>query len=156
MRTNFLQKSRWKWGWQTSFKILCVFFFKKALIEVKTSGQQLSFNIFWQSLTWTNNKSKLYKISDCWSKDMLNFHFWKKGLELVSPSHFVYHLSSHNIYYQLTELYCLIVFTSWDIGQYVYFNHQFPSRGRHFEINLRFFIKPFYYMTKTEKAFKMK
>ena len=28
-------------------------FFKKALDKVKESGQHLSFNIFWQTLTWT-------------------------------------------------------------------------------------------------------
>ena len=31
----------------------------------KTSGQYLSFDIFWYSTTWTYNKNKLYKISDC-------------------------------------------------------------------------------------------
>ena len=33
-------------------------------------------------MTWTYNKSKLYKISDCWSTDMFNCDFYKKGLGL--------------------------------------------------------------------------
>ena len=36
------------------------------------------------------NKNKLYKTLDCWSRDMLNFNFPEKGLELVCPTHFVY------------------------------------------------------------------
>ena len=40
-------------------------FFKKALYKVKASGQHLSFNIFWQTLAWTYNKSKLYNTSNC-------------------------------------------------------------------------------------------
>ena len=40
-------------------------FFKKELYKVKVSGQNLSFNIFWQTSTWTYNKNKLYNISDC-------------------------------------------------------------------------------------------
>ena len=51
------------------------FFIKKALCKVKAKGQQLTFNIFWYTSTWTCNKNKLFNISDCWSKDMLNFDF---------------------------------------------------------------------------------
>ena len=40
-------------------------FFEKALYEVRASGQHLSFNILRWSTTWTYNKSKLYKFSDC-------------------------------------------------------------------------------------------
>ena len=40
-------------------------FFQKALYEVKASDHHLGFNIIWQSLTWTYNKNKLYKTSDC-------------------------------------------------------------------------------------------
>ena len=40
------------------------FFFQKAF-EVKRSGQHLNFNKFWYSSTWTYNKSKLCKTSDC-------------------------------------------------------------------------------------------
>ena len=30
-------------------------FFEKALYNVETSGQHLSFNIFWDTLTWAYN-----------------------------------------------------------------------------------------------------
>ena len=38
-------------------------------------------------------KNKLYKVSECWSRDILNFDYLEKGLRLVSPSHFVYDFS---------------------------------------------------------------
>ena len=38
--------------------------FKKAFHEVKVSDQRLSFNIFWESSTWTYTKIKLYENSD--------------------------------------------------------------------------------------------
>ena len=64
-------------------------FFKKALYEVKASGLH-SFNIF-DILDIIKNKP--YITLFCWSRDMLDFDFFKKGLELVSPSHFVYDFS---------------------------------------------------------------
>ena len=39
------------------------------------------------------SKNKLYKTLDYWSRDMLNFNFSEKGLELVCPKHFVYGFS---------------------------------------------------------------
>ena len=68
-------------------------FFKKALYKVKASGQRLSFSISWYSTIWTYNDNKLYKCSDCLSRKILNFVFFEKGLELVSPPHFVYEFS---------------------------------------------------------------
>ena len=41
-------------------------------------------------LDLTYNKNKLYKTLEYWFKDMLNFNFSEKGLELVSLAHFVY------------------------------------------------------------------
>ena len=35
-----------------------IFVFLKALFEVKTSGKHHSFNIFWQTMTWTYQKQK--------------------------------------------------------------------------------------------------
>ena len=50
--------------------------------------------IFWYNFIWAYNKNKLYNISDCWSRDMLNFDFFLwKGLVLASASHFVYDFS---------------------------------------------------------------
>ena len=46
---------------------------------------------------------------------MLNFDFFKKGLGIVSPPHFVYDFSRKiffKLFSQLTKLHCLIVFTS--------------------------------------------
>ena len=45
------------------------------------------------ALSLAYNKNKLYKTLDYWSRDMLNFNFSEKGLELVSPSNFVYDFS---------------------------------------------------------------
>ena len=75
------------------------------------------------------NKNELYKTLDYWyywSGDMLNFDFSEKGLEIVSPPHFVYDFStknvSHVIFDHFTKFNYLIAFTSWDIRQYVYCN----------------------------------
>ena len=35
-----------------------IFVFVKALFEVKTSSKHHSFNIFWQTMTWTYKKQK--------------------------------------------------------------------------------------------------
>ena len=37
-----------------------------------------------------HTKKQTLDISDCWSKDMLNFKFLVKGLELASPQDFVH------------------------------------------------------------------
>ena len=58
-------------------------FFKKVLHEVKASGLQLRFNIFWY------NKNKLYKTLHYWSRDMLDFKFLEDGL--VCSLYFVYY-----------------------------------------------------------------
>ena len=62
VRNSLLQESCRKCGKENSFTPL---FTKKALCEVKKSGQQLIFNIFWYFATWTRNKNKLYKTSGC-------------------------------------------------------------------------------------------
>ena len=36
------------------------------------------------------NKIKLYNISDCWSRDILNFYFSQEGLGLASPPYFLH------------------------------------------------------------------
>ena len=65
-------------------------------------------------------KKKLYEISDCWSIDMFNFDFLKKGMRLASPPHFVddFIWKMFLIFYSNT---------SWDIWQYVYCNYLFSS-----------------------------
>ena len=54
-----------------------------SLYDVKASCYHFSFNNFWQSSTWTFNKSKLYKTADCCFRDMLHFYFLKNGQGLV-------------------------------------------------------------------------
>ena len=49
--------------------------------------------IFLLSVTLTYNQNKLYKISYCWSRDLLNFDFLEKGLWLVSQPQFVHYFS---------------------------------------------------------------
>ena len=50
-------------------------FLKKAFYKVKASGQHLSFNIFWQTSTWTYNKNKFLTFQTVDHRDMLNFDF---------------------------------------------------------------------------------
>ena len=60
---------------------------------------------------------------------MLNFDFLKKGLGLVSAPYLGMMFQenvSHVRFYQLTKFHCLIVFTSGNIGQYVYGSCFFP------------------------------
>ena len=68
---NIFQKSCRQCGRETSSRPLC---FLKRLF-VKAIGQHLSFNIFWLTSTWTYSKNKFYNISDCWSRETLNFDF---------------------------------------------------------------------------------
>ena len=46
---------------------------------------------------------------------------------------------SHVTFYQLTKIFCPVAFTSWDIGQYVYYNCLLTRLWHHkFEVNLSF------------------
>ena len=78
-----------KWGRETSSRSLLLF--KNALLEVKASNLQLSYNLFQYSSTW--HKSKLYKTLSYWSRDMLNFDFLEKGLGIASIPYFAYGFS---------------------------------------------------------------
>ena len=58
-------------------------FFKKVLYVVKPSGRT-SVSIYLDS-PWLEHTIKTNdEISDCWSRDMLNFDFLEKNMELVS------------------------------------------------------------------------
>ena len=50
-------------------------------------------SIFKKSATWTYNKNKLYKTSNCRFSNMLDLNYFKKGLGLVSPPPIVNDLS---------------------------------------------------------------
>ena len=102
------------------------------------------------------HKNQLYKTSDYWFKDKLNFNFSEKGLRLVSPPHFVYDFSRkmflmlHSINWPnlfvwlplLLEILCSMCITivclpGCDVIK--------------FEISLIFFIKPFQYMIRQSR-----
>ena len=51
---------------------------------------QLSFDIFSISLNLPYIKNELNETLDYWFRDMLNFNFSEKSLELVSPPTFAY------------------------------------------------------------------
>ena len=67
-------------------------FFNKTLDKVKASGQDLSFNIFWQTSTWTYNKNKFitFQTVDPEICSMLIFHkrFCDQPLHLILRSIF--------------------------------------------------------------------
>ena len=110
------------------------FFFRKALYVVKANVQRLSFNMFLCS-PWTYNKNKLYNCSDFWSRDKLDFDFFRKSPETSFWTTFCVWFFKENvsnvIFYHLTRFHCLIAFSSWDIGQYVYWNYLLLSLWRH-------------------------
>ena len=89
-RNIFLKKSCEKWGRETSSRLL--YFLKKLNMRWKQMVYSLV-SIYFDSSQLAINENKLYKTSDYWSWDMLNFHFSEKGLGLVSPPHFVYDFS---------------------------------------------------------------
>ena len=99
-----------------------------------------------------------------WSRDILNFDFWKESGNNVSPPHFV-HDFLRKIFltiYELTKFHCVISFPSWDIRQYIPIVCFSGCYIAIFEIGLIFLIKPFVYRTKnsrqnlTKRAFKVK
>ena len=64
------------------------------------------------------NKDKLHKTLDYWSKDMLNFDFFEKGLGIVSLPYFAYDSSRKNFSCNvllIAQFHCLITVISWDI-----------------------------------------
>ena len=58
---------------------------------------------------------------------------------------------SHVIFYQLTEFYCLMSFTSWDIGQYVCWNCLRTRLRRHKFWKLNLSLSHFLNMTKKSR-----
>ena len=64
--------------------------FGKALYQVKASGLQYMSIV----LDLAYNESKLYKTLDYRSRDILNFYFLEKRLEIIFPPHFVYDFST--------------------------------------------------------------
>ena len=80
----FLQKLCEKWGRETSFRPLFIFFKKINRRWKQMVCSLISFLLI--ALNLSHNKSKLYKTLEYWSTDMLNFNFSEIDLGLVSPS----------------------------------------------------------------------
>ena len=59
--------------------------FKKSLCKDKSKCSTAKFHYISITLALTYIKSKLYKTLDYWFRDMLNFDFRRKGLEIVFP-----------------------------------------------------------------------
>ena len=95
--------------------------FQKLYIRTKQVVSIFVLIYFGRIFTWTYNQNKRYNISDCWYRDMLNFDFLSMGLGLTFPPHLWFFKKgiSHVIFNQLTKVHCLVVLTSWDIGQHV-------------------------------------
>ena len=102
------------------------------------------------------NENKLYETLDYWFRDMFNFDFLGKGLEIVSPPHFENNLSRKMI---------LMLYPINGPNFIVWFPLLLEILAKmcnaivcwpgcdvtNFEINLIFLIKPFLYMTRKSK-----
>ena len=126
--------------------------FKKDLYKIKASGQHLSFNIYRQNSTWTYNK----KTGDL--KGILNFDFFKKEYEtkFLTAPHFVNDASR--------KIFLMLYSITWP-NFIVWLHLLLEILGNmcieiiccticdviNFEINHRYLIKPFFYITKITK-----
>ena len=102
------------------------------------------------------NENKLYETLDYWFRDMFNFDFLGKGLEIVSPPHFENNLSRKMV---------LMLYPINGTNFIVWFPLLLEILAKmcnaivcwpgcdvtNFEINLIFLIKPFLYMTRKSK-----
>ena len=86
-RNIFIEISAGNEGGRLVRDFFCLF--KKVWYEVKASG--VSYKLIVLNLAYS--KCELYKTLDYCSPDTLNFDFLEKGLEIVSPSHFMYGFS---------------------------------------------------------------
>ena len=111
-----------------------------------------------------SNKNKLYKTLGYWSRDMLDFDFLKKGLEMAFSPHFVYYFSRKrflllysinwpNFIAWLPD--CLIAWLPLLLAILDNMCIRIACFAGCdviiFEINLISLIKPFFYMTKSSR-----
>ena len=129
-------------------------FFLKNLFEVKASGLFQYISI---ALNLAYNKIKLHTTLNYWSRDMLNFEFLEKGLEIVFPSYFVYDFSR-----KMFLMWCSINWLNFTVWLLLFLEilgniciaivckpgYDVPR----FETNVIFLFKPFFYMTKKFKT----
>ena len=120
---------------------------------------------FWKSFIWSQrvqyiltafnlayNEKKLPKTLENWSRDMLNFNFFKKGLGIVFPQGFMYDCSR--------KMFLMIYSINW-LKFIIWLSLLLEILGNmciaivfsrlwchNFEINLICLIKPFFYKTK--------
>ena len=101
-------------------------------------------------------QNKLYKTLDYWSRDMLNFNFWEKGLGKVSPPYFTFDFAR--------KMFLMLYSINWP-NLIVWFPLLFEILGNigtaivclpvcdviNFEIILIFLIKQFFYMNKKSR-----
>ena len=99
----FLWKFCRKWGRETSSRPLL--FFKKSFVLAKSKWSAAWFDYISIALKLTYNQNKLFKTLHYWYRDMLNFAFLDKGLEIVSPAHFVYDF--------LTKMFFMLYSINW-------------------------------------------
>ena len=86
-RNIVLQKLTRKWGRETSFRPLFIFW--KNLMWGKSKWSAAQFQYISIAFNLAYNKSKLYKTLDYRVKDILYFNFSHRTLGLISPPHFV-------------------------------------------------------------------
>ena len=102
------------------------------------------------------NKNKLYKTSDCWSRDTLNFDFLRKVSGNSFTTRFCVWLFKKNVFcviiYYLSKFHWLIVFISWDIGHSLYCSCLFSKLWRHKSWDQPYLPNQFFfYMTKNSR-----
>ena len=120
--------------------------------KCKDINDYVNFRLFKVGLSPSKKFWKiLYKTSDYWSRDLLNFNFSEKGLGRVSPPYFVFNFSRKifaMLYPILTKHHFLTAFTSLRL-YYFFLVVFFPGcEIINFKINLIFPIKPLLYITK--------
>ena len=127
-RNIFLQKSCRKWGRETSSRPL--FVFKKSFIRGKSKWSAAS---FWYNLIaflLVYNKNKLWNFRLLIQR-YVQFWFFRKGSGNSFSTTFWEWFLKKNGSHVITKFYCLIPFTSWDIGQDVYCNYLLTRLWRH-------------------------
>ena len=128
-------------------------FLEKLYVWFKINLFAAFFQYIWRTLNLAYNKIKLQKTLDYWCKDIFNFDFLDKDIEIVSPLYFVYDF--------LTKIFLILCSIKWQnfivwlpllleiLDNMCIVIVYFPGCGViNFEIKLTFLINPFFYLTK--------
>ena len=138
----FLKNQNWAYLWINSLKFYTVCF----SLHVQLEDNKNILKLWCWPLAFPWNKAFFKNQKRSWTSLPALYSVWflKKNV-------------FHVIFYKLTKFHCLIVFTSWDIGQYLHYNYLFSSLQPtkpviDFEISLtHYFITPFAYMPKNSR-----